>query len=79
MYLNAEIWLTLIIGAAAAAPVFPALRRAVAKIRETASAATPVLRRAIGVASVSFYASILGLSALSLASGTHNPFIYFRF
>jgi alginate O-acetyltransferase complex protein AlgI len=78
MYLNAEIRLTLLIGVLAAAPILPAVRAAVAAITERLYSGAP-LRHSVAVAELAFYGSIFWLSTLSLASGTHNPFIYFRF
>ena len=75
MYLNAEVVLTLIIGAVGATPVLPAVRAAVAAITERMGAA----RHAVCIVEVALYSLILLLSTVSLASGTHNPFIYFRF
>jgi alginate O-acetyltransferase complex protein AlgI len=76
MHLNGEIWVTLIIGLVGATPFLPILSAAFAA---RGTRAAPALRHVLATAAVSFHAMILWLSTLSLASGTHNPFIYFRF
>jgi alginate O-acetyltransferase complex protein AlgI len=78
-YMNTEIWLTLIIGVVGSMPFFPAARAAIARTSDRLPAAGTALRQFSAFAAVSFFGLILWLSALSLASGTHNPFIYFRF
>jgi alginate O-acetyltransferase complex protein AlgI len=76
MHPNNQVWLALAIGVAASMPLSAAIRDGVAALG----------RRGIGIvphagawAAVSFYIVVLLLSVVSLASGTHNPFIYFRF
>jgi alginate O-acetyltransferase complex protein AlgI len=76
MHLNAEIWVTLIIGFIGATPFLPTLSAA---LTARGALAAPALRQSVAAAGISFHAMILWLSTLSLASGTHNPFIYFRF
>jgi alginate O-acetyltransferase complex protein AlgI len=78
-YLNAEIWLMLIIGGIASAPVLGVVKTWFGKWQDGTFAAAATLRNAAGLVSVAFHTVVLWLSTLSLASGTHNPFIYFRF
>jgi len=75
-YWNAEIMLTIIIGAVASTPVFPAVR---AFATGHGWHGLPAFHTATALARVSFYLGTFSLSVLWLASGTHNPFIYFRF
>jgi alginate O-acetyltransferase complex protein AlgI len=76
LYLNAEVAVMLVVGVIASTPVFPAVRAQVAAGRWKELAANQPL---IAGAQLALYLSIFSLSVLWLASGTHNPFIYFRF
>jgi len=76
VYLNAEVAVMLVVGVLASLPIFPAIR--------TWAASTPQRKAALEQPMVelgrfALYLGILSLSVLWLASGTHNPFIYFRF
>jgi len=64
----------LVVGAVGSAPVLPALGRWRERI-----AGRPLAGPAVELASVASLVTLLVVSASFLASGTHNPFIYFRF
>jgi alginate O-acetyltransferase complex protein AlgI len=68
-YLTPELWLALAAGAIGSAPWVPALA---ARIDDGRSWSVPLLNTAALMA-------LLGLSILSMAARTYNPFIYFRF
>jgi alginate O-acetyltransferase complex protein AlgI len=74
--LNAEVAVMLVVGVIASTPVLPAVRTQVASGRWKELAAN---RPGVAVAQLALYIGIFSLSVLWLASGTHNPFIYFRF
>jgi len=76
VYLNAEIAVMLVIGVLASLPVFPAIRTMSAGERwKRFTAVRPI----VTFARIALYLGIFSLAVLWLASGTHNPFIYFRF
>lgn len=79
MYLNPEVCLMLILGVIGAVPLLSFLQQTIRSAVDRSPAVAPVVRHALGVTALSFHALILWLSVVSLASGTHNPFIYFRF
>jgi len=76
-FLTADVLLALGAGVVAAAPVVPALKRRWKIPVERVSVPAPDYATA-GLATTGF-AALLILSALSLAGGAYNPFIYFRF
>jgi alginate O-acetyltransferase complex protein AlgI len=73
LYLDAERLLALAIGIVGSTPILAAVKRRIER-----SPSRPV---AIGasVAEVAALGSMLVVSAMLLAAGTYNPFIYFRF
>jgi alginate O-acetyltransferase complex protein AlgI len=73
LYADAQTLLALTIGAIGSTPVMPALKRWLERFH-----APPI---EIGTSSIRLaaMASILLASAMLLAAGTYNPFIYFRF
>jgi len=73
LYLNAELILILAAGIVGSTPVLPALTG----WRERVEAAGPGL--AVEAARVLGLGAILWGSAMLMAAGTYNPFIYFRF
>jgi len=74
LYLRADVVLALLAGFVGATPVLPTLGGWLA--RHASGGAPRSLVRGGVVASV---AVLLALVGMSLAAGTHNPFIYFRF
>jgi alginate O-acetyltransferase complex protein AlgI len=68
-YLTPELWLALIAGAIGSAPWLPAL----------AARLEPRRSWSLALVNVAALMTLLGLSILSLAARTYNPFIYFRF
>jgi alginate O-acetyltransferase complex protein AlgI len=76
LYLNSEVAVMLGIGIIASLPVFPAVRAMVFGKRWQG---LPAVQTGLALARVSLYIGVFSLALLWLASGTHNPFIYFRF
>jgi alginate O-acetyltransferase complex protein AlgI len=82
VYLNRDVVLALVAGVLFSAPVLPALGRA--RLAERLlERGRPRLASGVEVlsacASVATFAVLLFTSAMQLAAGTHNPFIYFHF
>lgn len=82
-YLSASLGIALLVGIPAATPVLPALRSSLARAAKTipwrSRIATVLLGHGTRMAHGLFLAGALTLSALSIAGGSYNPFIYFRF
>lgn len=76
LYLNSEVAVMLGIGIIASLPVFPAVRALALGKRWQG---LPAVQTGLALARVSLYIGVFSLALLWLASGTHNPFIYFRF
>jgi alginate O-acetyltransferase complex protein AlgI len=77
LYLRANVALTLAVAVAGAAPLLPWLGRRLGEwALGTGGLPARVLVRSVAVAGVT---ALLLLTGMSLAAGTHNPFIYFRF
>jgi alginate O-acetyltransferase complex protein AlgI len=76
LYLNSEVAVLLGIGIVASLPVFPAVRALALGKRWQG---LPAVQTGLALARVSLYIGVFSLALLWLASGTHNPFIYFRF
>jgi len=80
LYIDAQLILALIAGAVGSAPVLPLLVRVRAElIASTAGLFRSGLRTGFALADVAGLSLLLLVSAMLLAAGTHNPFIYFRF
>jgi alginate O-acetyltransferase complex protein AlgI len=80
LYIDSQLVLALIAGAIGSAPLVPLVIRA----REAVVAgATGILRAGLdagfALVDVAGHSLLLLASAMLLAAGTHNPFIYFRF
>jgi alginate O-acetyltransferase complex protein AlgI len=73
--LTADVVLASLVGVLASTPLFALL----AERLETAMATTPALRSAGGLVRFGGLAVLLVGCAMSIAAGTHDPFIYFRF
>ena len=72
-YAGRDMWLALVVGAVCSLPT-------AAWVRERLPAAGSVWREAgLAAAELAGYAGLLFGSALCLAAGTYNPFLYFRF
>ena len=76
MYLPPQVILASVAGVIGSAPFIPWLDRRLFQSGTSSSTALNVLRQSALLAGL---ATILALSVLKLAAGTHNPFIYFRF
>ena len=80
LYIDAQLVLALCAGAIGSWPVLPVFVR----VRDSVVARSPGLIRAalnegFALADVAGHSLLLLSSAMLLAAGTHNPFIYFRF
>jgi alginate O-acetyltransferase complex protein AlgI len=80
LYLDAQLVLALIAGIVGSVPFVPLLLR----VRDQALASTTglvrsALRAGLALTEVATLSLLLLASAMLLAAGTHNPFIYFRF
>jgi alginate O-acetyltransferase complex protein AlgI len=80
LYVDAQLVLALVAGALGSVPVLPWL----ARVRDEAlGSAAGLVRSALRAIVAVTETAVLGLlflaSAMLLAAGTHNPFIYFRF
>jgi alginate O-acetyltransferase complex protein AlgI len=80
-YLRPDLVIALLAGAVFSAPVLPDLRRLQAAVARRASASAPAraLDAVLAATSVATLAGLFLLSAMFLAAGTHNPFIYYHF
>jgi alginate O-acetyltransferase complex protein AlgI len=72
-FVSSQVAVTTVLGVAFSVPLLPALRRRRSELR---SRTTLV---AAEVAELATLAILMTLITVHLASGTHNPFIYFRF
>lgn len=84
LYINAEVTVFLIIGLLGVFPVFPKLAEAHRELKEkwdAKPAKAPRVLLATGYAIVYnvYLLAVLLASTMAMASGTYNPFIYFRF
>jgi alginate O-acetyltransferase complex protein AlgI len=82
LYLTRELLLALAVAPLAAMPCLPALVRLRDRIlarAEEAPGLAPPLSATLGLAAAAVQMLLLVACAAQLASGTHNPFIYFRF
>ncbi|MGP0064188.1 MAG: MBOAT family O-acyltransferase [Isosphaeraceae bacterium] len=80
LYLDTQLILALIAGALGSAPLLPALTRF--RDEWLSLASRPVrsaLRNGLAVVELASLSLLLLSSAMLLAAGTYNPFIYFRF
>jgi len=75
-FVDAEILLTLTVATVACLPVRPWIRNRMANLSTGSEA---IARPAVPFIVNAFCAGVFFVSVLWLASGTHNPFIYFRF
>jgi len=80
LYIDSQLVLALVAGAVGSAPLLPLLGRGKAAV---VAQAPGILRGALGagfaLVDVAGHSLLLLASAMLLAAGTHNPFIYFRF
>ncbi len=80
LYVDAQLLLALVAGAIGSAPVLPFLAGVRTKLLARAAGLIRTsLHIGLGVADVAGHSLLLLVSAMLLAAGTHNPFIYFRF
>jgi len=76
LYLDSEVAVMLLVGVLASMPIFPAVR---AKVDNGHWKKLATNQPVAACAQLALYIGIFAVSVLWLASGTHNPFIYFRF
>ncbi len=83
MYLNREIMVAMVIGIMLSAPIFPWLKRIRNSMAENwgnkIAFTTFAVNAGSSLINILFLGILLGVCALYLASGSYNPFIYFRF
>jgi len=80
MYLNREVLLTFLIGILFSTPLYNRLQHLFENWLTThPDKLMKPIKSAFSLVSLVFYFSIFFASTMSLASGTYNPFIYFRF
>jgi len=82
VYLRADVVLALLAGVLFSAPLLTLLQRLggdVVAVAQKRGGLASALEIAFAGASAATYAVLLTASAMMLAAGTHNPFIYFRF
>lgn len=81
-YCTPDVALALVVGIVFSAPLFPSLQRLADAVEARLIRVPSQLRLGhalVPAGSLAFHASVFLLSVSSLASGTYNPFIYFRF
>lgn len=80
-YLKPDFCTAFIVGIIASAPVFPLMMKWYSRFEKRMRAGTSAVLcgNAMTIIEMAVIYSILFFSAAALASGTHNPFIYFRF
>lgn len=79
-FFTAEVQIAMLAGAVLATPVFPWMVRNQRRLLVgDAGGLGPAVNLTLQGVRVVSLAAILAVSAMWLASGTHNPFIYFRF
>jgi alginate O-acetyltransferase complex protein AlgI len=79
-YLTGDVAMALVLGAALSTPIVPLLARWWKTRQESARQVVEVLGSSVfQTVRLAGMTAIFGLCAIWLASGTHNPFIYFRF
>jgi len=76
LYLNSETVVMLLVGTLASLPIFPKVQALMATERWKK---LTTIQPALELARLGLYLGIFSIAVLWLASGTHNPFIYFRF
>lgn len=80
IYINNELLLAAVIGIIGALPLVPLLSRRVEMITSKGYTLPAGIARAVYyMTGIAVIMAIFAACALSLASGTYNPFIYFRF
>lgn len=80
LYVDTQVILALIAGVVGSAPVLPLCERLRAAVLGAASNPMQVLlRHGLALTDVTTLSLLFVTSAMLLAAGTHNPFIYFRF
>ncbi|HMF14146.1 MAG TPA: MBOAT family protein [Gemmataceae bacterium] len=82
VYLHTDVMLALLAGVLFSAPLRPLLQRLGHNVLEFAQPRgrwASALDLVVAGTSAAAYAVLLSASAMLLAAGTHNPFIYFRF
>jgi alginate O-acetyltransferase complex protein AlgI len=80
MYLNAQLWLALILGVLGSMPVLPILQKWQQRLlADLKGSAALLLDGGVRVLKLALLLFIFVASAALSAAGTYNPFIYFRF
>jgi alginate O-acetyltransferase complex protein AlgI len=79
MFLSNDLKLAVIAGVVGSMPIAEFFRKMWMSRASTYSPAVPSAGNSLALANLVFLFAVFFLSAISLAGGTHNPFIYFRF
>ena len=81
MYLNLEVALVILVGIVASVPIFPWILKLLNSIvlAQSSKWSARVLAFLFLVVGGAYFSFIFVASAARIASGTYNPFIYFRF
>ena len=80
MYLNKDVLIALGLGILFSAPVYTSVGRWIERVLiGSAGLITRCLGQAVSMVHVVSLIGVFVLCAMKLASGTYNPFIYFRF
>lgn len=79
MYVNLEVMFCLIAAAIASLPIAPALKKAASALMRRKTALSGRLAEVLSWGSTAFLLGLFALSLLSMAGGTYNAFVYFRF
>ena len=80
LYIDTQVVLALIAGIIGSAPVLPLLGRLQASVLAPAPGRVRLLlRNGLAVTELATLSLLFLTSAMLLAAGTYNPFIYFRF
>lgn len=79
LFLDREVGLSLLLGMVASLPFAPKWKTALAELIEGSGAAAPALALGSTALQAASLSILFLLSCMSLAGGTHNPFIYFKF
>ncbi len=80
LYADPRLLFCLLIALMTAVPLLPALRAGSGRLQAGRAKAWPFwLRAGCRVLALAFFAAVLLASAMTMASATFNPFIYFRF
>lgn len=79
MFLDTRVVLAIMIGIFASTPVIPAIKHWMATLPARKPAVGEVFRRCLVVGSLVALGALFMVSAMFIAAGTYNPFLYFKY